>query len=63
MENNSPPDEVLLRVAREDVPRLEHAGLMLKSVEPESSMLLRRASDLVKRLIERIVELKANERM
>jgi hypothetical protein len=58
MQNSSPPDEVLLRVARDDIPRLEHAGLMMRSVDAESSMLLRRAADLVKRLVERIVELK-----
>ena len=52
------PDEVLLRVAREDVVRLEHCGLMMKSVDAESSLLLCRAADLVKRLVERIVELK-----
>lgn len=54
------PDDVLIRVARAEVPRLEHCGLTLRGSDSEVSMLLRRAADMIKMLTGRLV--KANER-
>jgi hypothetical protein len=60
MANNALSDEVLLRVAREEIPRLNHCGLMWRGSDNETSMLLRRASGIIETLAERLA--KANER-